>query len=681
MPIVVAPPCDHPALLQRAAESLQRFSLVRADGPRLRDDDRLMWYVPIPLRSQRASDSPVFGSSPLATFLTLEPLLIEAILTHGRPHCETCSGPTKRGNPSQVIQSLPSSDRDTFLLGGTLHEAGLSLGQYLELLQRDRVILGGEIISAEALTSDQRAIRGGGSDPPTVILQSVSAKEQERGTLQQECDLLLRSGFPVLDLFLVKHGSKRADRIRRVAASYLCERCQREATMLAYPDLLPRVEAQHRAFTLADKEWHEARSAPLSWWTNILEKETRTDTGTKQLLNELQAAIAAGFGDYPLTWDTRWASYEEGLRLALLVLTRAQLADAAILLEDSLEAVPLTERIRIESALSQLGAYSGQQLIVLGHRSASAPCSPLPKQPRRNRTLAPITYPAGPCYLGGEFVLPEASVTLLTGPSACGKTHFLSAVLAPFARSAEGKRRFRSTELILLPDKRPLQGACIATEAEIDESLAVLFAGVPESQSNGLVPGDFSLSTSQYQCPLCRGAGYDPPTTSVPTPPVVCPRCHGLRFQPPVSRIRFGEDTLAELLQVPMSALLERVRAHPSIAVPLVALVQAGFGALSLGYPLTSLSVAVRHRLRCVRALARGQAAKAACILLDLPYLGASVAERSALSELLHRAADAGHTIVLADSCPDPTLSPDSVLQFSVGAGPRTPYALQILRP
>lgn len=679
MPIAVANPKDHAALLRRAADSLQRFTEVSSEPPPSAKDDCLVWYFPIPFRAPQSCDSSVFGKSPLASFLTLERLLIEFILKHARPHCARCDTPTVRGNPDAVINALSVSASDTFVVGHHLPTTGPTLGEYLELLQRDRTIVDGELIMAEMLSLEQRQLRGGGRESPAVILQSFSSTMAERPQLREECRKLLREGFSTLDIFLVNRHSRSVRHLQRITEGFLCNRCQSDASLLAYADLHPHPSTRTRSITIGDTPWSDALASPLSWWAALVGEHAVEEPATNQLLAELRAATAAGFGAFPLTWDTRNASFSEGLRLGLLVLLRARLADATILVEDPLPALPASTRPEVERVLAELGA-SDQQVFVLAQEEASSP-SPSPHKPRHQKpSLVQIPFSAGPSYKSGELLLEGASVTLITGPSACGKTHLLTTVLAPFARTPAGKKRFPALELVLLPEKRPTRGACIATEIGIDEPLAATFAAIPESQSRGLTPGDFSLSTSRYGCATCHGAGYLPPVTPVPVTPVLCPRCDGRRFDPPASLIRFGDDTLGQLLAIPIAALLERIRAHPAIAEIVVPLIQAGFGGLPLGYPLSSLSLATRHRLRCVGALARKQTSRGALILLDMPYLGASPEERGALSGLIHRAADAGHTIVLAESSPDPTLSPDSVLQFVPGAVAHAPFELQLLR-
>ncbi|HJV25761.1 MAG TPA: excinuclease ABC subunit A [Aromatoleum sp.] len=286
--------------------------------------------------------------------------------------------------------------------------------------------------------------------------------------------------------------------------------------------------------------------------------------------------------------------------------------------------------------------------------------------------------------------LPLGRLTVVTGVSGSGKSTLardvihasLHALLGdPDAQRARrrgeaqtsaaepiGCERIEGWEAIgrvLEVDQTPIgktPRSCPATYVGFWDAIRKLFAETFEAKTRGWNASRFSFNTGAGRCPVCEGQGQTTVEMSfLPDVKLPCDACGGARFNPETLSVRWRDKTVAEVLAMPVDEAVDFFAAHPTIAHPLALLQDVGLGYLTLGQPSPTLSGGEAQRIKLVTELAkvRGRAGESAktggrplpaekhtLYVLDEPTVGLHMADVDKLIRVLHRLADAGHTVL-----------------------------------
>jgi excinuclease ABC subunit A len=291
--------------------------------------------------------------------------------------------------------------------------------------------------------------------------------------------------------------------------------------------------------------------------------------------------------------------------------------------------------------------------------------------------------------------IPLARLTVVTGVSGSGKSSLARDVIHanlrvrlgdPEATRARRRGQAQPEEVdqalvgckglhgwqqvgrVLEVDQTPIgktPRSCPATYVGFWDAIRKLFADTFDARTRGWNASRFSFNTGAGRCPVCDGAGQTTVEMNfLPDVKTPCEACGGARFNPETLSVRWKERTVAEVLAMPVDEAVDFFSAHPAIAHPLQLLQDVGLGYLTLGQPSPTLSGGEAQRIKLVTELAKVRrrpgdaedtggvplsADKHSLYVLDEPTVGLHMADVDKLIRVLHRLADAGHTVLVIE--------------------------------
>ena len=161
----------------------------------------------------------------------------------------------------------------------------------------------------------------------------------------------------------------------------------------------------------------------------------------------------------------------------------------------------------------------------------------------------------------------------------------------------------------------------------------------------------------------------------------LCPDCRGARLSPSSLAVRFRGQTIASLVEMPLSDLqrwFDSVELSPdeearlsSVVAELEARIRymndVGLDYLTLSRAARTLSGGEAQRIGLASAL--GGSLTGTLYVLDEPTIGLHAADTRRLIAILRRLADRGNTVVLVEHDPEVIESSDHVIDLGPGAG------------
>lgn len=247
---------------------------------------------------------------------------------------------------------------------------------------------------------------------------------------------------------------------------------------------------------------------------------------------------------------------------------------------------------------------------------------------------------------GLDVTLPQSGLVTITGPSGSGKSTLLFDVLEASARAgcARGCATIEGLDhYVEVRSSRGAVGQTPLTTLGALPALQRLFADA----SSGLLPkAAFSFDSPKGRCETCKGRGFEKVAMdALADLELTCPACRGQRYRPEVLAVRWRDRTIADVLECPVSRLLDELTGPLADAAH--ALVDVGLGHLALGRHRRTLSGGEAQRLMLASRLL--DKASPALILLDEPGTGLHEADLERLRRVFARMTERGDLIVIAE--------------------------------
>jgi excinuclease ABC subunit A len=279
--------------------------------------------------------------------------------------------------------------------------------------------------------------------------------------------------------------------------------------------------------------------------------------------------------------------------------------------------------------------------------------------------------------------LPLGVLCAVTGPSGSGKsTLAVDIVYRTLARTlgdfdvevpgaCAGIEGLSALKSVTLVDQSPLGRTSrgnAATYTKAWDLVRALYAKQPEAVALGLSPSDFSFNVAGGRCEACSGEGFETVEMQfLADVRLVCPECRGRRFKDTVLAVSRHGVSVADVLELTVSAALGHFAAEVAVQRALGPVEKLGLGYLRLGQPLSTLSGGEAQRLKLARALSEQH--QGALFVLDEPSAGLHADEVLRVLEALDVIVTAGGSVIVVEHDLDVVAHADYILDLGPDAG------------
>ncbi len=284
-----------------------------------------------------------------------------------------------------------------------------------------------------------------------------------------------------------------------------------------------------------------------------------------------------------------------------------------------------------------------------------------------------------------DVEIPLGVMTCVTGVSGSGKSSLINEILYKTlakklnrARTIPGKNRsIQGTEQldkVISIDQSPIgrtPRSNPATYTGVFDQIRDLFASTADAKSRGYKKGRFSFNVKGGRCEACSGDGIIKIEMHfLPDVYVPCEVCQGKRYNRETLEVKYKGKNIYDVLDMTVEEALPFFENVPSIRRTIETLHDVGLSYIRLGQPSTTLSGGEAQRIKLATELSRRSTGKTIYIL-DEPTTGLHFADVHKLTEILHRLAEGGNTVVVIEHNLDVIKTADYIVDMGPEGGDR----------
>jgi len=284
-----------------------------------------------------------------------------------------------------------------------------------------------------------------------------------------------------------------------------------------------------------------------------------------------------------------------------------------------------------------------------------------------------------------DVKIPLGVMTCVTGVSGSGKSSLINEILYKTlakklnrARTIPGKNKgilgVEQLDKVIDIDQSPIgrtPRSNPATYTGVFDQIRDLFASTADARSRGYKKGRFSFNVKGGRCEACAGDGIIKIEMHfLPDVYVPCEVCQGKRYNRETLEVKYKDKNIFDVLDMTVEEALPFFEHMPSIRRKIETLHDVGLSYIKLGQPSTTRSGGEAQRIKLATELSRRSTGKTIYIL-DEPTTGLHFADVHKLTEILHRLAEGGNTVVVIEHNLDVIKTADYIVDMGPEGGDR----------
>ncbi|MCU0683871.1 MAG: excinuclease ABC subunit UvrA [Polyangiaceae bacterium] len=283
-----------------------------------------------------------------------------------------------------------------------------------------------------------------------------------------------------------------------------------------------------------------------------------------------------------------------------------------------------------------------------------------------------------------DVAFPLGTLTAVTGVSGAGKSSLVNGILLPAltaklhgeAARAPGAHGavvgIERLDKCIAIDQQPIGRTPRSNPGTYTKAFDLIrhfFAELPEARARGFGAGRFSFNVKGGRCEACQGGGLVKVEMHfLADVYVTCEACAGRRYNEQTLSITFKGHSIADVLDLSVSAALKLFESHPALSRIVRTLDEVGLGYMKLGQTATTMSGGEAQRVKLSRELGRAQTGRTLYVL-DEPTTGLHFHDVRKLLEVLQRLVDAGNSVVVIEHNLDVIKCADHVIDLGPEGG------------
>ncbi len=282
-----------------------------------------------------------------------------------------------------------------------------------------------------------------------------------------------------------------------------------------------------------------------------------------------------------------------------------------------------------------------------------------------------------------DVKFPLGVLTCVTGVSGSGKSSLVNEILYKAlakklnrAHTIPGKHKkiegLENLDKVINIDQSPIgrtPRSNPATYTGVFDIIRDLFSATADAKARGYKKGRFSFNVKGGRCEACRGDGIlKIEMHFLPDVYVPCEVCHGQRYNRETLDVRYKGKNIYDVLNMTVEEALRFFENVPSVRRKIETLYDVGLGYIRLGQPSTELSGGEAQRIKLATELSKKSTGKTIYIL-DEPTTGLHFADVHKLTEILHRLAEGGNTVIVIEHNLDVIKTADYIIDIGPEGG------------